>query len=221
MKMKNLLIIMSVLLVVSACASTRSYRDVEKSGFLGSDAARLRKGDKDQPALVYLKPGVDWASYNKMLLDPVTFWRPPETGNQGVSHQDIQTVVDYFYPLIYQKFSQEMEMVKIPRPDTLRVKVAITKAEKSHVVLDVVSTVVPQLRAISALKDLVTGKPAFVGEVEIEMKVTDAMTGELLYECVAARVGGKTLDAKHFESWGEVDEATDHKYTRDFYNPKG
>ena len=151
MKMKNLLIIMSILLVVSACASTRSYRDVEKSGFLGSDAAKLKKGDKDQPALVYLKPGVDWASYNKMLLDPVTFWRPPETKNQGVSHQDIQTVVDYFYPLIYQKFSQQMEMVKIPR--------------------------------------------------------RDALTGELLYECVAARVGGKTLDAKHFESWGEVDEA--------------
>ena len=100
-----------------------------------------------------------------------------------------------------------MKIVKTPQPNTLRVKVAITKAEKSDVVLDVISTVVPQLHLLSSLKKLVTGKPAFVGEVEIEMKAANAMTGELLYECVAARVGGKTLDAQHFTSWGEADEA--------------
>jgi len=180
---------------------------VHESGFLGGDAFKLKKGNKDDPALVYLKPDVDWRAYDKMLLDPVTFWRHPDAGSQGVSNKDIQVVVDYFYTLIYRKFSRDMEIVKTPQPDTLRVKVAITKAEKSHVVLDVISTVVPQLRLMSALKELVTGKPAFVGEVEIEMKTTDAMTGELLYECVAARVGGKTLDAEHFTSWGEVDEA--------------
>ena len=37
-----------------------------------------------------------------------------------------------------------------------------------------VSTVVPTLHALSSLDKLATGKPAFVGEAQIEVKVTDA-----------------------------------------------
>jgi hypothetical protein len=91
-------------------------------------------------------------------------------------------------------------------PDTLRVQVAITKLEESHVVMDVMSTVIPATRALSGLDKLVTGKPAFVGEAAIEVKVTDAMSGELLGAGVDHRVGGKLLQASHFTSWGEVQE---------------
>ena len=51
------------------------------------------------------------------------------------------------------------------------------------------------------------GKPAFVGEAAIAVKITDAMTGELLAAAVADRVGGKQLDAAHLKSWGDVDAA--------------
>jgi hypothetical protein len=214
MKSYQITVFLMSLILVSACASTKPYNHVRESGFLGVDAALLKKGGKGEPALVYRKPGVDWAHYDKMQLDPVTFWRAPESTHRGVSNHDIQQLSDYFYQLIYRKFSGQMKMVTTPQPNTLRAKVAITKAEKSDVVLDVVSTVVPQMRAASALKDLVTGKPAFVGEAQIEFKITDAVTGELLAEGVDARVGGKTLNADHFRSWGEVDEAlqfwTDH-----------
>jgi hypothetical protein len=207
MKLRQMLFAIGCSFVLIACAPTRSARDVHESGFLGADAAKLHKGGKGEAALVYRNPNVNWASYTKMLLDPVTLWRPPDAPDQGISHADAQTLTDYFYNLIYKKFSQEIEMVRTPQPHTLRVKIAITKAEKSHVVLDVVSTVVPQLHAASSLKQLVTGKPAFVGSVQIEVKVTDAMTGELLGAGVAERVGGKTLDAEHLQTWGEVEEA--------------
>ena len=73
--------------------------------------------------------------------------------------------------------------------------------------LDVVSTVLPQAIALSALKTAVTGKPAFVGEACIAVKVTNADSGELLAAWVADRVGGKNLGKAEFSSWGDVEQA--------------
>lgn len=92
-------------------------------------------------------------------------------------------------------------MVTSPMLDTLRVQVALSKLNESHVVLDVVSTVVPVALALSGLDKAITGKPAFVGEAEIEFKVKDAVSGELLAAGVDHRVGGKFLQASHFSSW--------------------
>ncbi|MEA3410585.1 MAG: DUF3313 domain-containing protein [Pseudomonadota bacterium] len=207
MRTVQFILLLLTLSLLSACANTRQARDVHPSGFLGTDAVKLQKGGKGMPALYYLKPGVDWSKYDKMLLDPVTFWDAPDGKDRGVSKEDAQQVVNYFHGLIYTTFSKEMKMVTTPQPGTIRVKVAITKAEKSHVVLDLVSTIEPQARVLSGLKDLVTGKPAFVGEAAIAVKINDATTGDLLAEAVDERVGGKTLSAEHFKSWGEVDQA--------------
>ena len=207
MRTPQLILFILLLGLLASCANTRQARDVHPSGFLGADAAKLEKGGKGKPALYYLKPGVDWSKYDKMLLDPVTFWDAPDGKDRGVSQHDAQQIVNYFHELIYSTFSKEMEMVDSPKPDTIRAKVAITKLEKSHVALDIISTIEPQARTLSGLKELVTGKPAFVGEAAIAVKVTDATTGELLAEAVDERVGGKTLSAEHFKSWGEVDQA--------------
>ena len=91
-------------------------------------------------------------------------------------------------------------MVESPEPHTLRIQGAITKIEPPHVALDVVSTVVPQARLASKLTELVTGKPAFVGEAQVETKITDAESGKILAEGVDRRVGGKKLDAAEFSS---------------------
>ncbi len=116
-------------------------------------------------------------------------------------------MMDYFYQAIYKDLEEQgLDMVTSPMPDTLRVQVALTKLEESHVVLDVVSTVVPVALALSGLDKAITGKPAFVGEAEIEFKVKDAVTGELLAAGVDHRVGGKFLRASHFTSWGEVQD---------------
>ena len=78
------------------------------------------------------------------------------------------------------------------------------------VVLDVVSSIVPQARALSTIKGLATGKPAFVGEASIEAKISDAQTGKLLAAVADRRVGGKKLEAELFDSWGDVNEILEY-----------
>lgn len=205
--MRAITLIAAVLTIsISGCADTTRDRAVHYSGFLG-DYSNLVKGDGEEAERRYLRPDVDWGSYDRVLLDPVMLWRGDESRHDGVSSQVAQAMMDYFYQVIYKDLEEQgLDMVTSPMADTLRVQVALTKLEESHVVLDVVSTVVPVGLALTGLGKLITGKPAFVGEAEIEFKVKDAVTGELLAAGVDHRVGGKFLQASHFTSWGEVQD---------------
>lgn len=213
---KTLLILALASLVV-ACG-TAPARDVHYSGFLG-DYSELVKGDAKQAERRYVRPDVDWASYTKVLLDPVTFWRGNKSRKEGVSGKDAQDMTNYFHGVIYRTLeNQGFEMVDSPQPHTLRVQVALTKLNESHVVMDVVSTVVPVGIALSGAQDLLTGKPSFVGSATIEVKVTDSETGELLGAGVDGRVGGKSLEASQFSSWGDVKKIMNQWAEQGSYN---
>ncbi len=199
--------IASVLVIsIAGCADTTRDPHVDYSGFLG-DYSNLMEGDATQAERRYLQPGVDWGSYDRVLLDPVTLWRGNKSRQDGVSSHEAQVMMNYFYQVIYKDLEEQgLDMVTSPMPDTLRVQVAVTKLKESHVVMDVVSTVVPVGLVLTGLDKLITGKPAFVGEAEIEFKVKDAVSGELLAAGVDHRVGGKFLQASHLTSWGEVQD---------------
>jgi Protein of unknown function (DUF3313) len=50
-----------------------------------------------------------------------------------------------------------------------------------------------------------SGKPAFAGEITLEVKIQDAHTGELLAAEADRRVGGtKLFDTEVFNAWGDV-----------------
>ena len=197
----------AVALVAGGCTQSSRAPAIQDSGFLGADAALLKPGKEDQAQLVYQRPGVNWASYRKILLDPVTLWKGKQSTGRGISAQDEQMLVNYFYSVIRGALEKEgFALVSAPEPDTMRLKVAITKAEESDVALNVISTVVPALHALTSLDKLATGKPAFVGEAQIEVKATDALSGELLGAGIDHRVGGKELNASTMTSWGAVED---------------
>ena len=199
--------------LLAGCAATKQARDVEQSGFLGDIYPKLREGKEGEALLVYKPDKINTArfsKYTKILLDPVTVWRGEESRKAGVPQEEIQVLADHFYSLLYLTFEQDYEMVQKPSPNTLRIQVAITKVEESMVVMDVVSTVVPQARALSTLKGLATGKPAFVGEASVEAKLSDAATGKVLAALVDRRVGNKKLEAEAFDTWGDVNEILEY-----------
>ncbi|MBU4278343.1 MAG: DUF3313 domain-containing protein [Proteobacteria bacterium] len=208
MRTWQVILLLAAVAAMSACASAPlPAGEVKASSFLGSDVHKLKPGGPGQPAWIYMNPKADWASYDKMLLDPVTFWRDPKSDQEALSQHDKQMLVNYFYAVIAKAMSKRVTMVNAPGPGVMRVKVAVTKADPSIVALDVVSTVLPQAIAFSAIKTALTGKPAFVGEARVAVKVTDAASGELLAAWVAARVGAKNLDKAEFSSWGDVEQA--------------
>jgi len=206
MRLSTLWALLASVLILGGCAATSRAPSVERSGFLGADYDLLGPGNEQQAQLRYIRSGVNWAAYRKVLLDPVTIWKGKEASGPGISAHDEQILANYFYGVIRGAFEKEgLELVTLPEADALRVQVAVTKANEANVALNVISTVVPAFHALSSLDKLATGKPAFVGEAQVEVKVTDALSGQLLAAGIDHRVGGKTLDASTFQSWGDVE----------------
>ncbi|MGH7164643.1 MAG: DUF3313 domain-containing protein, partial [Nitrospiraceae bacterium] len=149
-------------------------------------------------------------TYRKFMLDPVLVFRGSQSKMKGISQQEAQLMADTFYALIYQELSKDYEMVAKPEPNTLRGQVAITNLEESYPALDIVSSIPAPMNFLalgSTIKNLSTGKPGFVGEAAIEVRLTDAQTGEVLGAVVDRRVGKKKLDAESFDSWADVYES--------------
>lgn len=219
MLIKKLIILLITLSTLSlfGCAATKPGKVPHYTGFL-PDYSLLVPGKKDQAEQVYKKPGVNWASYNKILLDPVTIWRGQGSEMNGVSQTDAQHMADYFYQLIYANLAKDYQMVRIPEPNTLRISVALVKLEEGRVALETVSTIVPQLHVVTSLASKVTGDAPLVGKASVEAKVTDAESGVLLVEGIDSRIGSKSLSSISLKSWGDVENIMKYWVKRSSYN---
>ena len=70
-----------------------------------------------------------------------------------------------------------------------------------------ISLVIPQARTLNTLKYAATGSYAFVGGAQVEGKLTDAVTGQVLAEAVDKRIGGGSLEAAAQWQWGDAENA--------------
>jgi hypothetical protein len=191
------------LTLLAGCAGTRQSHTIETSGFL-SDYAELTPSVDAGVQLRYVNPKAVFESYESVLLEPVEVWQGP--GTADLSAEDSERLATRLYSLMYVRLSRDFRMVQHEGPRTLRLAVALTGAQRSRPMLDTVSTVVPVGLAISTVQELATGKAAFVGEASAEARISDARTGEILFESVDRRVGRKGLSGI-VRSWDDVDQA--------------
>lgn len=197
------LLILPLVVALTACGATRQSAEIQRSGFLG-DYSKLQAGQEGEAAFNFRNPAADWAAYDKILLDPVSVWTTKDTSN--ISQEDLQLLANNFYVQLYEELDKDYEMVTQPGTGTLRLQVAITGAETSNAVLDLVSTVHPVSLAVSSGAEYATGSPTFGGGASIEGKVTDALSGELLAAGMDRRVAGKDLGGA-LDSWDDVTSA--------------
>jgi len=199
-------------MVISAgCAETRHVMSVDKSGFLGEELyAKMTPGDesKGEFALIWRDDSAISHGVTKVILDPIVMYRQPQHLGGGNTNENAQILMNYFFNKVYLALSKHFEMVDQPGPGTIRFQAAVTDYEQSWVALDMISTVVPQMRVLVELKGLATGKPSFVGGVQMEVKVSDSQTGKVMAAVVDRRVGSKTL-TKGTDSWADVKNAMD------------
>jgi len=193
--------------LASACTPTQQVKVVKSDincGFLGSDCNRLTAGAEGQAALRYVNPSANWKQYNKVTIDPVTFWGSDST---QISAADQQTLVNYFEQALREELGKKFQIVDQAGPGVMRVQVAITDATAATPGLRTISVIVPQARALNTLKYAATGTYSFIGSAQAEAKITDAATGQLLAEAVDRRVGGGSIEAAAQWQWGDAENA--------------
>ncbi len=201
--------LITALCLLGACA-THQAKKTNTAGFLG-DYSQLTEGDDDQALLVYLNPQADIKSYTKILMDPIRIYASTEHTMMNVSSEQQTKILNYANAAIREKLATDYEFVEEPGPEVMRLRIALTEAEGSRVVLDTVSTIVPIGLALSGIQKLATGSCSFVGSAGVEAELQDSLTGTRLMAGVDRRIGGKvTGEFDKFDKWRTVKNAVDY-----------
>ena len=201
------LAVLGLVLVASACSTTQqaSIHQMDiKCGFLGSDCDRLSAGAPGQAALRYVNLHALWTQYQKIWINPVTFWGR-ETAKVAAADQHMLT--DYFHRVLREELGKKFELTDQAGPGVMQLEVALTEVEGATRGLRTISMLWPQARVLNTLKYAATGTYAFIGGAQAEVKLTDAVSGQVLAEAMDKHIGGGSLEAAMQWQWGDAKNA--------------
>ena len=129
----------------------------------------------------------------------------------NVSSEQQRKILNYADAAVREKLAEDYMFVEEPGPGVMRLRIALTEAEGSRVILDTVSTILPIGLALSGIQTLATGSGSFVGSAGVEAELQDSLTGERLMAAVDRRMGGKiTGKFDKFDKWRTVKNAVDY-----------
>jgi hypothetical protein len=189
------------------CSPLRQRREaVEPSGFL-RDYSQLQKNDEYPAYLIYINPKANWSRYNAIMIDSVSLWG----SSDKLSPEDRQMIAGMLYNALYDALGKNFTIVPGPGMNVLRLRAAITEAQASKVVLNVVTSVVPQLRLLTTVGGVAADTAKIVGEASAEMEIVDSVTDVRLAAAVDRETGTKAiLRGNKFSKWGDVQDACDY-----------
>ncbi len=197
-------------LALCACAATQQapLAQVQAAPITGllTDTDQLTPGGPGQASLRYINPSVDWKSYTKIIIEPVTFWGGSSTDASTATQQ---MLCDYLYNALNEKLAANLQIVTEPGPNTLVLRVALTNVTASTPGLRTISVVVPQARLLTALGNVVTGNQAFAGSAQGEGELTDSVTGERLAAFVDKTQAAASITNAGSWQWGDVKTVMD------------
>lgn len=196
-------------MMVTSCTSTSRMRSTKATGFLG-DYSTLHKGDGNEAQMVYIKPGVAWRSYNKIIIDPITAYAIPGNPLAKLPREQLNGLVGYMYSSLREQLGKDYQIVETAGPGTLRLRVALTEAGANAPVRGVISSVMPVGMAVSLLKTAITGSGTATGSARVEMEMLDSQTRERLAAAVDAQSGNKRDFFGNFNKWDDAQDAFDN-----------
>jgi hypothetical protein len=197
----------------------RHFEDVERSGFLGN-YSQLGPREGFDAQEVYVKPNVAWAHYDAIYIESATLWVKDDS--KKIDPKDQKMLTDMLYKSMSEKLGEKFKLVKEPGPGVIQIRMALTEAKGARVALNTVTTVVPQLRTVSAIAGLGTDTAALVGAASMEAEAKDAITNERLAAVVDSRAGTKGV-LRMLSKWADVEAICDHwgERARDFFAAQG
>jgi hypothetical protein len=204
-------VVMGIALVglTVSCATTGSQSKgaeavPQTEGFLDGYYKDLQPGPEGGAKMRWLKPGVNFGKYNKIMLDSVVFFFADDSENKGIDAQDMKELADGCNLQVVNVLKTAYPIVASPGPDVLRLRFAITDLKQSRPALSAVSSVVPVGLGISILKKGTTGSWAGSGATSVEFMALDSMTNDVIAVAQDEKSAGFT---ERFSKWGSAEDA--------------
>ncbi len=190
-----------ILAVTAGCAQ----KEVKYSGFLDNYPV-FQPGPSDGVDLVYMKKGVDFSRYNKVMFDQVVFYLKDDAKYKGIQPEQMKELADAFHLAAAKALEGGYPIVGEAGTDVLRVRVAITDIEPSNPIKSGITTVLPVGLVVSTIKKGATGKHTGVGGASMEVEFLDSLSNERVAAAIDTRQGSKLSGLTKFGSTKEAFE---------------
>ena len=208
---KVMAVVMAIALssFVVSCASTgtqskKSEAASQTEGFLDGYYKDLQPGPEGGAKMRWLKAGVDFGKYNKIMLDSVVFFFANDSEYKGINGEDMKELADGCNQQVVNALKGTYPIVAEPGPDVVRLRFAITDLKQSRPVLSAVTSVVPIGLGISILKRGAMGSWTGSGATSAELMALDSMTNDVIAVAQDEKSAGFT---ERFSKWGSAEDA--------------
>lgn len=159
------------------------------SGFL-EDYPTFEKGKKGID-MAYIKEGVDFKKYKRIMLDQVIFYFKKDSDYKGIHPDEIQELSVSFHKAFVDVLKDAYPLTDTPAQDVMRVRVAVTDIEPSKPGRGTVTTIIPVGLAVNLVKKGTTGEYIGVGSATMETELLDSVSNERIGAAVDEKPGGK------------------------------
>jgi hypothetical protein len=160
---------------------TKHLSGYKYSGFL-SDYSKLNPAPDGSDAMVWRKPGVDFKTYDKIIVERINFFYKDDAEYRGIDPTELKALADYFHDTFMKNVGNAYPVVTEPGPGVLRVRAALTNIVPNKPAVSVVVLVVPYLTigdlGTSAVSKGGPGSNFYVGHTTIEAEFLDGTTNE-------------------------------------------
>lgn len=199
--MKKAFVVLMGMMFLASCATAPP-----KTGFLGEYYKNLEPAPKGGVAkLRWVKPGVDFSKYKKVMVDYVVFALAEDSEYKAINGDEMKELGDAASLALVNAIKEKKnEVVAEPGPDVARVRMAIVGLKQSRPVVSGITTVIPVGLGISIIKKGATGAWSGAGATQAEAMILDSVTNEVLGVGYLEYKAGFT---ERYTKWGSVEDA--------------
>lgn len=190
-----------------SCASTGSKAKRTGPGFLGAYEQKLEKGPDGGAKMRWLKPGTNFAKYDKVILEHIVFFLDDTSEYKGIDASEMNALAEKCNLALVNALKDGYPIVTEPGPDVVQVRMAITDLKPSNPAVGGITTVTmvtPVGLGINLLKKGATGKWSGSGATASELMALDSMTGEVIAVAKDEKSAGFT---ERYGKWDSVEGA--------------
>jgi hypothetical protein len=186
-RFKILMVLTIVTMVGMLMGCVTQQKKEGPSGFLGH-YPQFEKGPEGVDKR-YLKKGVDFKKYTKVMMDEVVFYFKSEADYKGIHPSEIHELSEVFHKTFVKNLGELL--TDKPGPDVVRMRLAVTDLEPSSPVAGTMTTVIPVGLAVSLVKRGATGEYTGIGSASMEVEFLDSVTNERIAAGIDKAPGGK------------------------------
>jgi hypothetical protein len=177
---------------------------ITASGFL-DDYDLLKPDARVFGTYVFRSGDLSPGKYTKIILQPIEIWIDPQSHYKGTSPVQMKALTDSLREVIVEALSEKFELLKIPGPDVMGIRLAITNVNarkpKKRVILN---TPRGSSEVIMSIQDADAIDYSLLKAV-LEAEIFDSASGRTLASFMDVRLGMEAKDEPDYtRTWAEI-----------------